>query len=241
MSQYELLSQEDFLDKVYNFRNDIEILSKYKGYRNPIKVKCLRCGNKFTINAAGNIFNTKNLCKKCRTPHNKKTLEDIKKEIKFISNDEYELLSDEYKNNKTRMLFKHKKCGKEFYQCFNKFKTEGRRCPHCVNSNGEEVIKEYLDRNNISYEREVAFEECRHNKPLKFDFYLEEYNLLIEFDGKQHFLESFSDKPSNNSLKEIQKRDKIKNKFANEYEINLLRISYKEISKINKILDEYLK
>ena len=71
--------------------------------------------------------------------------------------------------------------------------------------------------------------------PLPFDFYLKKYNLLIEFDGEQHFkpLTRFG---GNKKFKQALKRDIIKNDYAFKEEINLLRIPYEELNNINNIL-----
>ena len=59
--------------------------------------------------------------------------------------------------------------------------------------------------------------------PYRFDFYLPEYNRLIEYDGIQHYKERnfFKD-----TLEEIQNRDIIKNNFALNNNIDLIRIPY---------------
>lgn len=50
------------------------------------------------------------------------------------------------------------------------------------NSPKELEIRQYLKENNIKFYREVSF-DC--NK--RFDFYLPEYDLILEYDGMQHF------------------------------------------------------
>lgn len=52
----------------------------------------------------------------------------------------------------------------------------------CVKSHGEEKISSILNEIGISYEREKSFKDLIGQKrPLKFDFYLNSYNILIEF------------------------------------------------------------
>lgn len=72
---------------------------------------------------------------------------------------------------------------------------------------------------------------------MPFDFYIKEFNLCIEFDGEQHYRENnyFG---GNNIFKETQKRDKIKNKYCKDNDINLLRIPYWELDSVEDILDE---
>lgn len=63
--------------------------------------------------------------------------------------------------------------------------------------------------------------------PYRFDFYLPEYNRLIEFDDIQHFQERefFSD-----TFEEIYLRDKIKNEYCKNKGIPLVRIPYWKLS-----------
>ena len=60
----------------------------------------------------------------------------------------------------------------------------------CIKSRGEAKIQKILRDNNIIFEPQKTFESCKSpfsNLPLYFDFYLPQYNLLIEYDGEQHF------------------------------------------------------
>lgn len=43
---------------------------------------------------------------------------------------------------------------------------------------------------NVSFEKEKTFIDCVNPKTnflLRFDFYLPDYNIIIEYDGEQHF------------------------------------------------------
>jgi len=120
----------------------------------------------------------------------------------------------------------------------------GKGCPHCKSSKGENIIKKYLIENKIEFEEQKRFNECKNKYPLPFDFYLSTYNLLIEFDGEQHFKPySFSSDKSEqtkqNNLEGIKLRDKIKTNYCLANNIKLLRISYLDKNKIEEILFNY--
>jgi very-short-patch-repair endonuclease len=106
----------------------------------------------------------------------------------------------------------------------------GAGCPKCSESKGERKIREFLEENNISYEQEVKlFGNYR------FDFYLEDLNTVIEYDGKQHF------EPVNyfgglEGFLKTQERDKIKTEYCLENNIRIIRIAYFE--EVEKILKE---
>ena len=53
-------------------------------------------------------------------------------------------------------------------------------------SKGEKKIINFLNEHNITFEREKTFSDCRGRtgrQPLRFDFFLKDYNILIEYDG----------------------------------------------------------
>ena len=103
----------------------------------------------------------------------------------------------------------------------------------CILSYGEQLINKLLSDNNIVFIQQKMFDGCRNvgtNALLKFDFYLPNYNMCIEFDGKQHFFPTgkFADDFDN-----IVNRDRIKNKFCLEHGIKLIRIPYFDIEEIS--------
>ena len=84
------------------------------------------------------------------------------------------------------------------------------------------------------------FADClgKSGRKLKYDFYIPSKNLLIEFDGPQHFgyLKIGKHTLSINEYEKLKLNDTIKNKYAYENNIKLLRIPYTEIKNVNNIL-----
>lgn len=112
----------------------------------------------------------------------------------------------------------------------------------CLNESvGELNIKSLLTKNNIKFIKEYKFTDLG---LYRFDFYLPDYNRLIEFDGKQHYQESpFSSQNKTNNLPIIQHSDQIKNQYAISHNIPLVRIPYWERDKITLEMimgDQYL-
>ena len=121
---------------------------------------------------------------------------------------------------------------------------KGQGCPKCKKSKGENLIEKFLKDNNILYECSKAFSSCKNPKTefnLYYDFYLPSENILIEYDGYQHYYPYFKDGLNLDSLKKRQFRDKIKTEWANKNNVELIRIKYSDIGKIEKILNEKLK
>jgi hypothetical protein len=122
---------------------------------------------------------------------------------------------------------------------------KGRGCPKCKTSKGENTIREWLETHNIQYNFQQTFNDCKNprtNYKLRFDFYVPSKNLLIEFDGQQHYQEMNTGKYiiTQKRLEDSKYRDNIKTLYASNKNIKLLRISYKEFNKIDSILSNSL-
>lgn len=115
----------------------------------------------------------------------------------------------------------------------------GQGCPICKESHGEKRIRLYLENKNVKYKKEFKFEDCRGDKrPLPFDFYLPEHNTCIEYDGRQHFEESFYGK--GDRFIKRKRLDEVKNCYCVNNNINLIRIPYWDLDKIEKTLSNFI-
>ncbi len=120
---------------------------------------------------------------------------------------------------------------KNKYECSDIFLSNSNNISY-----GEKKIKSYLDKMGFKYEQQKKFYGCINKKSLPFDFYLCDFNLCIEFDGKQHF-ESISYFGGEEGFIQRKKNDIIKNNFCFDNNIKILRISYEDINIIDKILN----
>ena len=114
----------------------------------------------------------------------------------------------------------------------------GIGCAKCNCSKGELKIIQYLEKNNIKYEYQKKFPSCKNINELPFDFFLPYFCVLIELDGKQHFIPYCRTPDNYNKLNNIQKNDEIKNNWAKTNNIPLLRIN--DINFIDTILYQFL-
>lgn len=116
---------------------------------------------------------------------------------------------------------------------YNKVSKQ-RGCKICCNNSKLEFNCFHILNNlNILSISQKSFENCRYKQLLKFDFYLPEYNILIELDGYQHFnivrrSNKLTDDDLIKQLSIIKIRDNIKTEYAKNNNIRLLRISYSE-------------
>lgn len=114
---------------------------------------------------------------------------------------------------------------------------KGVGCPKCRMSKGELEIIKQLESNNIVYEYQKRFHDCKHKSYLVFDFYIPSKNVCIEFDGQQHHTAV----PYFGGHVELEKRvirDNIKNKYCDTNNIRLIRV--KDIKKVSKSISEIL-
>ena len=115
-------------------------------------------------------------------------------------------------------------------------RTSGRGCPNCCpKSYGEEKI---LTKQNIDFIPQKIFPNLRGlgNGLLKYDFYLPNYNLLIEFHGKQHYKYDKNWDQGLENFKQQQKHDQIKKEWAEKNNISLFIIPYWQQKDIESIL-----
>jgi len=163
-------------------------------------------------------------CSKCSNKYIPTTKEFIIKANK-IHNNRYDYSLAKYTHSEKNIRIICREHG-EFNQRPHNH-LQGQGCPRCKESKGEKIIAECLIEKDINFELQYTFNKCRNINPLPFDFYLPEYNICIEYDGIQHFehREFFGDI---NSFIELKKRDRIKNKYCENNNINLIRISYKD-------------
>lgn len=130
----------------------------------------------------------------------------------------------------------------------SKLISRGQKSCGCKNSIGELNINKLLTDNNINYISQYTNQSLKtqNNGFLRFDFAIldKENNVirLIEFDGPQHTktVEYFN---KTDLLKEVQARDELKNNYAKNNSIPLVRIPYykRDIIKIEELLgDQFL-
>lgn len=213
---------KDFIMKSKKIHGDLYDYSNtiYFNSKTPLEIKCQKHGifkqiPSHHLNGSG--------CPECAGNKNSKTSfidKSIKKHGKY-----YDYSKVNYINNKSKVIII---CPihNEFEQ-LPKYHLKGSGCPICKESKGEREISHLLTENNIKYIPQYKFDGCVDKRKLPFDFYLPDYNTCIEYDGEQHFKsktvfggdEAFNDRVN---------KDKIKNAFCENNNINLIRINYKE-------------
>lgn len=235
------MTHERFVSMMAEKNPDIEVIGKYYNSCTKIKVKCKKCNCKWE-QTPNNLTSKSSGCPNCRYDKValklKKAQEDFVKELAKI-HPTIELVG-EYKNNKTKTKFRCLHCGCEWFaNPHDIVNGQQSSCPHCRKSKGENAIKDFLNDNKIQFETQKAFENCRNKRLLKFDFYLPDYNMCIEYQGAQHY-KSVDYFGGIEHFEESQKRDNIKRDFCKSNGISLLEIPYTEMKRIPIILEQEL-
>lgn len=108
---------------------------------------------------------------------------------------------------------------------------QGKGCPKCRQSKLEMRVMRLLEGNNIEFEYQKRFEWLGKQS---LDFYLPKYNLVIECQGKQHFMCGGWTK--NFNFREQIDRDELKYKLCIENGVKILYLCDKKY--FNSIVSE---
>lgn len=214
-----------------------KVVGEYFSAREKVEVLC---PNGHTFSTLPTNFKSHNVrCGKCSL----RDLEEARKQFENVVKEASYVLLSNYKtsNEKVELLCPK---GHIFKTTPKSFKNNKTRCPQCKHSKGEKRIEKWLKDNDVLFTPQKTYPNLKHTSLLKYDFFLNEHNLLIEYDGEQHFEpRDFAGKGLDwamNEFKQTQIRDNLKNDFAKSNNINLLRIPYTEFNNIEDVLDKHV-
>lgn len=217
---YSLLSKKWFNDKYLNTYTKLPIICKTHG---------------LFFQSSVEHFTNKNNCPLCSGVSLSKFLNKYKSiyknELK-ITEEEFSKIKKE--NSPIKAICNiHGKHYKKFRSIYN----DETGCPKCKNSKGERKIEEYLSNKKINFKSEFLL---KNSGGLRADFYLIDYNIIIEYDGELHFhsIEYFG---GEKNLRKTKERDLRKNNYCKKNNIKIFRIKYSEYKNINLVLNNYLK
>lgn len=227
-------THNEFIQELNVKMPNIEVLSTYTTNKDRVSLRCKVCNH--TWNAIASSPLRGKGCAKCagtlRKTHAQfiDQMQERHPDIEVLGN---------YINNREKVRCKCLRCNGIFMGIPHSMIDSWHGCPHCASSVGERAIHIWLTRNNISHFVEYTFKDCKDIKPLPFDFYLPDYNMVIEYDGRQHF------EPNNYfggvaSFENLKQHDEMKNVFCMQNNISLLRIPYWDFDNINTILAKAL-
>ena len=212
--------------------HQVKIIEYGKSIKDNSTLQCLKCGNIWE-KSISNATNKKQVnCPFCssKSPAHKYINYLARIEERYGKN-QYEILAKDFVGT-DKIPVRHK-CGFIFKTRINDFlKSQG--CPRCAPrlSKGEKAVIEFLEKNKITYEFQASIPETHQ----RFDFLIDNI-YAIEYQGEQHFRDTFGD---TKTFQQTLINDEKKRKYCKENNIDLLEISYKDFSKIDMILTNFL-
>ena len=160
-------------------------------------------------------------CPECakikRAKNNKHSIDEFIQKSKLIHGDKYDYSKVEYINSHTKVCIICPEHG-EFWQrpCCHTNLRQG--CPFCNESQSEMEIEQILCEHKILYIRQKRFDWLG---KMSLDFYLPNYGIAIECQGRQHF-ESVDYFGGNESLENTKERDLRKKQLCEKHNIKIL-------------------
>ena len=226
-------THKQFIEEMNEINPNIKILGHYIDAKTKIECECKIDGYKWEAEPT-NLLQKKG-CPKCagKIPREHddfvKELNNINPNIKIIG---------KFISTRTKIECECKIDGYK-WEAEPRHLLGNHGCPKCNDSIGEKITYNILNKLNIKNIRQYKFKDCKFYKCLPFDFYLPQYNCCIEIDGKQHEnivkwfggLDGFIDRKIRDTVKDI---------YCKNNGIKLIRITYKDINEIEKIICQEL-
>lgn len=241
-------STDDFDKMVKEKFPHIDVIGEYLGARKKVKVRCNIDGNEwepFAYNLLGGCG--------CSVCHHRKIgdlkrisrddklikLESMHTDIQFLS-----VPNLARENVKCRC----KECGQEWYASYDNLTKSSNPtgCPSCSKSKGEKRIAELLKEWGYNFTIEKTYPDLKDINLLRFDFYLDDFRLLIEYDGEYHYGPVYTssdlrDMAQKDTDYRVQvEHDQMKNEYCLKNNIPLLRIPYWEFKNIDILLFDFM-
>ena len=146
-----------------------------------------------------------------------------------------------YSMKKYWFICQNDKSHKDYETTASNF-SQGNRCPECKESKGERKIREILNTYNINFIPQKEFSDLVGTsewKPLSYDFYLPEHNLLIEYQGNYH--DGTAKQQTEEDFIKQREHDRRKREYSKLHNIKLLEIWYWDFDNIEEILIKNIK
>lgn len=234
-------THEQFIEDLLTISTNIIVLSKYQGARAHIKCKCKICGNIWDGTPTNLLKGIG--CPQCalftRWKNRRPTTEQYTQKVAKIN--PLVNVIGRYIDVETPIMHQCKECGYKWMVTPRNALKYRCGCPQCTYPHGEQQVIGFLNKLNISYELRKTYNDLVGVKGglLSYDFYLPDYNCLIEFQGEQH------SRPVNlfggqKQFKIQQEHDHRKREYAKKHGIKLLEIWYYDYDRIEEILKNNL-
>lgn len=230
------LSHTQFVEKMKALNPNIKILDKYMSNNTKIECECLIDHYKWS--ALPSHLLQGHGCPACAN-NIKKSHEDFIEELNHV-NSNIQII-DTYDGAHKKLKCK---CLIDNYEWYAtpRHLLDGRGCPICKSSKGEEKCIRFLSEHNICFIQQYTYPDLFgvNGLPLRFDFAIksnQDVIGLIEYDGIFHYQKLYDD----DGYEDLQVHDKCKNVYCETHNIPLLRIPYWEYDNIETNIANFIK
>lgn len=228
---------EKYLNKFWSSKNTYAPFEIAKTSDNKVHMKCDKDSTHGDYIVSCANFNKGRRCPICAGKKVVKGINDIgtthKELIPYFLNE-----NDAYMHSNgsgKKCLFKCLECGHVKQITIHSFIKHGFSCPVCNDgiSYPNKFMANLLKQINIKFESEYSPDWI---SPKRYDFYLPEYKIIIEMDGKFHFEHNDLSNQTNEELKSI---DDFKDDVALKNGIYVIRVdcNYKHNNRMEYIVN----
>lgn len=183
-------------------------------------------------------------CRECAVRHQpvEQRREKFRRQvIKKHGTKRFRVAFDEYVNNDTPISVHCMEHHYDYKTSPDNLLRGAGGCPYCSASEGEAVIKGWLDNHDIPHEWHAQIPNEDPTLPLQYveaDFWIAHLNLYIEYHGQQHYEDVgyfYKGKKIRNFAVQ-QHRDRYLRNYCQHHGHNLLEIPYWDFHRIDEIL-----
>lgn len=201
----------------------------YETNLSPVTIGCPVHG-KFVQVARSHLAG--NGCKKCYIESTRSGKDKFIRDAREVHGEKYDYHKVVYKNNKTPVVIICPEHG-QFKKNPNAHVSSKSGCPACIESKGEKTLRVFFEKHGLSYIREYKIRPHLY----RYDFYLPDFGILIEYNGQQHYkpIDVFG---GEDGFRKTLERDKEKRIIAKNNGYPLITLTYKHSGE--NALERYL-
>lgn len=231
-------THEQFVCEMNEKHPELAVDSLYTTAFDKVRCTCKICNTTFDGIPANMLYGSG--CPECG---NKKIGQKLTKPFLKFKEDLYNVdptitIIGEYIKQSSHIRVKCNVCNHE-WEPIGSSLLFGFGCPMCANSHGEKRIDKYLHDFHIKHEHQKEYADLRGSRGglLSYDFYLSDYNLLIEYQGQYH--DGTAHNQTQDGFERQLLHDKLKKEYASNNNIELMEIWYYDYNQIENILNHY--
>lgn len=210
---------EEFITKAREVHGDNYDYSKvvYTFIHDKVLITCPKHGD-FEQRAGSHLAGYR--CVKCAVEGTRLSTDVFIANAREVHGDRYDYSKVVYQGNKQKVEIICPKHG-SFFQKPNAHISAKAGCRFCLESRGEMGVQKCLDKYGINYIREYKIKPYLY----RYDFYLPDLNIFIEYNGIQHYkpVETFG---GEEAFLKVVENDKTKKMIVNYNDGHLIVIKY---------------